>query len=47
VDQEAEHDTLDFFYGLQKVAADQRNVIIIELEGFGSRKRTIYSAKRT
>jgi hypothetical protein len=35
VDQEAEHDTLDFFYGLQKVAADQRSVIIIELRRFG------------
>ena len=45
MDQEAEHDTLDFFYGLQKVAADQRNTKIMELEGFGSRKRTIYCAK--
>jgi hypothetical protein len=32
---------------LQKVAADQRNVIIIELRRFGSRKRIIYCAKRT
>ena len=47
MDQETEHDTLDFFYGLQKVGADQRNVIIIELRRFGSRKRIIYCAKRT
>ena len=31
----------------KKAAADQRNVIIIELGRFGSRKRTIYFAKRT
>ena len=31
----------------KKRGADQRNTIIMELEGFGSRKRTIYCAKRT
>ena len=31
----------------KKVGADQRNTIIIELERFWSRKRTIYCAKRT
>ena len=31
----------------KKRGADQRNTIIMELERFGSRKRTIYSAKRT
>ena len=48
MDQEAEHNTLDFFYDLQKKGgADQRNIIIIELRRFGSRKRIIYCAKRT
>ena len=31
----------------KKRGADQRNTIIMELERFGSRKRTIYCAKRT
>ena len=31
----------------KKRGADQRNIIIMELEGFGSRKRTIYCAKHT
>jgi hypothetical protein len=31
----------------KKRGADQRNTIIMELERFGSRKRTIYYAKRT
>ena len=31
----------------KKRGADQRNTIIMELEGFGSRKRTIYCANRT
>ena len=31
----------------KKRGADQRNTIIMELEGFGSRKKTIYCAKRT
>ena len=31
----------------KKRGANQRNTIIMELEGFGSRKRTIYCAKRT
>ena len=31
----------------KKRRADQRNIKIMELEGFGSRKRTIYFAKRT
>ena len=45
MDQEAEHNALDFFYDLQKKGgADQRNIIIIELRRFGSRKRIIYCA---
>ena len=31
----------------KKRGVDQRNIIIMELEGFGSRKKTIYCAKRT
>jgi hypothetical protein len=31
----------------KKRGADQRNTIIMELERFGSKKRTIYCAKRT
>ena len=31
----------------KKRGADQRNTVIMKLEGFGSRKRTIYCAKRT
>ena len=31
----------------KKIDSDQRYTIIMELEGFGSRKRTIYCAKRT
>ena len=48
MDQEAEHNALDFFYDLQKKGgADQRNIIIIELKRIGSRKRIIYCTKRT
>ena len=38
---------LTFSVACKKRRADQRNTIIMELEGFGSRKRTIYCAKRT
>ena len=38
---------LTFSVACKKGRADQRNTIIMELEGFGSRKRTIYFAKRT
>ena len=38
---------LAFSMTCKKAAADQRNVIIIELGRFGSRKRTIYFAKCT
>ena len=38
---------LTFSVACKKRRADQRNTIIMELEGFGSRKRTIYFAKRT
>jgi hypothetical protein len=31
----------------KKRGANQRNTLIMELEGFGSRKKTIYCAKRT
>jgi hypothetical protein len=36
-----------FSVAFKKKRADQRNTKIMELEGFGSRKRTIYFAKRT
>ena len=38
---------LTFSVAYKKRGADQRNTKIMELEGFGSRKRTIYFAKRT
>ena len=38
---------LAFSVAFKKRRADQRNTKIMELEGFGSRKRTIYFAKRT
>ena len=38
---------LTFSVACKKRRADQRNTKIMELEGFGSRKRTIYFAKRT
>ena len=38
---------LTFPVACKKRGADQRNTVIMELEGFGSRKRTIYYAKRT
>ena len=48
VDRENGHNALSFLYDLQKKGgADQRNIIIIELRRFGSRKRIIYCAKRT
>ena len=38
---------LTFSVACKKRRADQRNTKIMELERFGSRKRTIYFAKRT
>ena len=38
---------LTFSVACKKRRTDQRNTKIMELEGFGSRKRTIYFAKRT
>jgi hypothetical protein len=38
---------MTFSIACKKRSADQRNTKIMELEGFGSRKRTIYFAKRT
>ena len=38
---------LTFSVAFKKRRADQGNTKIMELEGFGSKKRTIYFAKRT
>ena len=47
MDQDAGHSAFDISVAFKKRRADQRNTKIMELEGFGSRKRTIYFAKRT
>jgi hypothetical protein len=47
VDQRLDIVHLTFFVACKKRSADQRNTKIMELEGFGSRKRTIYFVKRT